>query len=331
MGACCWSKEWLNNHSRFAIDMATHDSRLTRFSSELIDAFLHFSKDGKPLSADELVPLGKRIRGPQWDPAKRHQLLAKIDGDCDGLVGSQDFATFMLGKLATVSDEDFLSALRRLKRPMTDSVTQKMLQVLNNKDILPLIIVHGARNEILAFVHRMLMVEAVNTTMGRIAQEEHDEVLEYILQEPQCLPVVSYLFSKGRHKEATEMLVQQLMALNPDADRDSMLEYCYFDANGLLTGWNLNSCKIAELPESFGDVLCTRNLYLQGNQLESLPLNFGNLSVGGDLNLASNKLRCLPPNFEQIRVGRNLYLWSNPELTGIPTEFPNVKGNVIRP
>ena len=109
----------------FAIDMATLDR-----TAELIDAFLQFSKDGKPLSADELVPLGKRIRGPQWDPAKRHQLLAKIDGDCDGLVGSQDFAIFMLGKLTTVSDEDFLSALRRLKRPMmTDSVTQKMLQV----------------------------------------------------------------------------------------------------------------------------------------------------------------------------------------------------------
>ena len=82
----------------------------------LTDAFLQFSKDGKPLSADELVPLGKRIRGPQWDPAKRHQPLAKVDGDCDGLVGSQDFAFFMLGRLATVSDEDFLSAVRRLQR-----------------------------------------------------------------------------------------------------------------------------------------------------------------------------------------------------------------------
>ena len=56
--------------------------------------------------------------------------------------------------------------------------------MLNNKDILPLIIVHGTCNGILALVHRMLMVEAVNTTMGGIAQEEHDEVLEYILQVP---------------------------------------------------------------------------------------------------------------------------------------------------
>ena len=41
---------------------------------------------------------------------------------------------------------------------------------------------HGARKKKLAFVHRMLMVEAVNTTMSGIAQELHDEVLEYILQ-----------------------------------------------------------------------------------------------------------------------------------------------------
>ena len=107
-----WLPIWIALVSTIATDMATLDR-----TAELTDAFLQFSKDGKPLNADELVPVGKRIRGPQWDPAKRHQLLAKIDGDCDGLVGSQDFAIFMLGKLATVSDEDFLSALRRLKRP----------------------------------------------------------------------------------------------------------------------------------------------------------------------------------------------------------------------
>ena len=56
--------------------------------------------------------------------------------------------------------------------------------MLNDKHLLPLIIVHGARNEILAYVHRMLMVEAVNTTVGGIAQELHVEVLEYILQVP---------------------------------------------------------------------------------------------------------------------------------------------------
>ena len=56
--------------------------------------------------------------------------------------------------------------------------------MLEHEHILPLIMKHGALQKKLAFVHRMLMVEAVNTTMGRIAQEAHDEVLGYILQVP---------------------------------------------------------------------------------------------------------------------------------------------------
>ena len=56
--------------------------------------------------------------------------------------------------------------------------------MLNSQHILPVVIKIGARNKKFAFVHRMLMVEAVNTPMGGIAQEEHDEVLEYILQVP---------------------------------------------------------------------------------------------------------------------------------------------------
>ena len=127
------------------------------------------------------------------------------------------------------------------------------------------------------------------------------------------------------------MLVQQLMILNPHANRDSMLRYRDFDANGLLEKWNLAYCKIAELPESFGDVLCSGDLWLDNNQLESLPRSFANLSVGRHLNLGGNKLRCLPPNFEQIKVGGDLYLRRNPKLTGIPTEFPNVKGRVLLP
>ena len=150
------------------------------------------------------------------------------------------------------------------------------------------------------------------------------------------------------------MLMQQLMALNPYVNRNRMLKGRRFDANGLLRKWNLEHCKIAKLPESFGAVLCTGDLDLNGNRLESLPLSFSNLSVGGnlrlnfnklrcllpnfeqirvggDLYLQGNKLRCLSPNFEQIRVGEKLYLDGNPELTGIPAEFPNVKGTVIRP
>ena len=152
-----------------------------------------------------------------------------------------------------------------------------------------------------------------------------------VWQEPECLPVVSYLFGKGQHKEATERLVEQLMALNPGANRDQMLKGRNFDANGLLENWSLSSCRIAELPESFGGILYTGDLHLGGNKLRSLPPNFEQIRVGGRLNLSHNTLRSLPPNFEQIRVGGYLFLNANPGLTGIPTEFPNVKGRVFRP
>jgi hypothetical protein len=66
-----------------------------------------------------------------------------------------------------------------------------VVQVLEHEHILPLIIKHGARKKARAYVHRVLMVEAVNTTMGGIAQEVHDEVLEYILQVPfLCTPLL---------------------------------------------------------------------------------------------------------------------------------------------
>ena len=58
------------------------------------------------------------------------------------------------------------------------------MQVLNSEHILPLILKNGVLKKKLACVHRMLMVEAVNTTMGRITQEVHDKVLAYILQVP---------------------------------------------------------------------------------------------------------------------------------------------------
>ena len=126
------------------------------------------------------------------------------------------------------------------------------------------------------------------------------------------------------------MLAEQLTALNPDADRARMLKNRRFDANGLLEGWDLGCCNIAKLPETFGDILCTGDLYLNDNLLQSLPLSLATLSIGGELDLGGNNLLSLPPNFDQVRVEGSLYLHGNPELTGIPTEFPNVMGWVFR-
>ena len=73
------------------------------------------------------------------------------------------------------------------------------MQVLNSEHILPLIMKNGVLNKKLALVHRMLMVEAVNTTMGRIAQEVHDEVLAYILQVPCPWHLPSYVHTSAHY------------------------------------------------------------------------------------------------------------------------------------
>jgi len=132
------------------------------------------------------------------------------------------------------------------------------------------------------------------------------------------------------------MLVEQLMALNPDANRNKMLSRRSFSANGLLKDWNLRFCDIAKLPETFGNVLCTGVLCLSNNLLNFLPLRFSNLSVGGDLYLDDNNLTIMEPHFRQIRVGGNLSLSGNrsclmPEMQRRHQEFPNVKGTVYRP
>ena len=138
------------------------------------------------------------------------------------------------------------------------------------------------------------------------------------------------LFSSGKHRTATEIVAREIKFVSPATDREEILKWRRFDANGLLESWGLSS-KIVELPETFGDVLCTGYLSLSNTLLESLPLRFSNLSVGGGLSLDYNKLRSLPPNFGQIRVGGYLNLRGNLGLTGIPAEFPNVKGTVYRP
>ena len=66
-------------------------------------------------------------------------------------------------------------------------------------------------------------------------------------------------------------------------------------------------CKISKLPPSFGALVCSGNLNLNSNKLESLPDSFSEISVAGDLSLGGN-----------------------PQLTGVPENFSNVKGRVWR-
>ena len=53
--------------------------------------------------------------------------------------------------------------------------------------------------------------------------------------------------------------------------------------------WDLG-CKISALPGSFSALVCTGNLSLYSNQLQSLPANFGEVEVGVNLKLNNNQL-----------------------------------------
>ena len=97
------------------------------------------------------------------------------------------------------------------------------------------------------------------------------------------------------------------MLVSPGADRQEMLRGRSFDRSGKLEYWSLNGCKISKLPPSFGALVCSGVLNLQGNKLQSLPDKFSEIIVGGDLHLRGNL-----------------------QLTGVPENFPNVKGPVYR-
>ena len=128
------------------------------------------------------------------------------------------------------------------------------------------------------------------------------------MQTCECLLVrqeLVELFSAVQHQKATDIMVNHLMFLNPAADRMRMLNSRKFGEDSMLVHWNLSCCKINQLPELFSTLVCTMDLYLNVNNLQSLPESFGN-----------------------ITVGRNLYLGSNQKLDEVPHSFPNVKGTV---
>ena len=121
---------------------------------------------------------------------------------------------------------------------------------------------------------------------------------------------IRQLFSSGKDREATEILVDHIMLVSPGAQRGRIWHdkwKPYFDESGKLQNWNLSGMRISKLPPSFNALVCS-----------------------GYLNLSGNKLMSLPEGFSDITVGENLYLKYNPQLIGGPENFPNVKGTVYR-
>ena len=94
---------------------------------------------------------------------------------------------------------------------------------------------------------------------------------------------------------------------------------------------DLNGNNFKSLPDSFSEIIVGDHLNLSSNKLKSLPERFSEITLGENLYLRSNNLESLPDSFSEITLAAgNLYLSGNPHLTGVPENFPNVKGTVIR-
>ena len=108
-------------------------------------------------------------------------------------------------------------------------------------------------------------------------------------------------------------MAAHIRRVSPGADFRMMLQRRRFDESGKLGTWNLRFCKISRLPRSFGALVCNGPNYR-----------------GTSLDLSDNKFESLPESFSEIIVAGSLSLSGNPQLTGVPENFPNVKGRVFR-
>ena len=83
------------------------------------------------------------------------------------------------------------------------------------------------------------------------------------------------------------------------------------DPSHLENDLNLRNLYINFLPESFGYLNISGNIYLGKNRLTCLPDTFANLNIEGDLMLNHNQLTKLPDNFSDLKVGQDLDLGYN--------------------
>ena len=148
-------------------------------------------------------------------------------------------------------------------------------------------------------------------------------------------------------------VIQQIIILNPWTTEELLKRSLFFNPDDSIKNWDLSKLNLEQLPELFGYLHISRDLYLHNNQLSSLPesfgsltvgrnlwLNFNNLSslpesfasitVGGNLGFAYNNLKSLPESFGSITVGGHLFLDDN-NLTSLPNSFGSltVGGNLV--
>src|SRR2546427_12402649 len=76
-------------------------------------------------------------------------------------------------------------------------------------------------------------------------------------------------------------------------------------------GWGEESAKLAELPESLGELTWLESLDLSNNQLTALPDSLGQLTQLGSLSVEHNQLSDLPESLGRLTQLQYLNLIGN--------------------
>eukprot|EP00656_Telonema_subtile_P036486 TRINITY_DN40490_c0_g1_i1.p1 TRINITY_DN40490_c0_g1~~TRINITY_DN40490_c0_g1_i1.p1 ORF type:complete len:678 (-),score=149.85 TRINITY_DN40490_c0_g1_i1:319-2352(-) len=180
------------------------------------------------------------------------------------------------------------------------------------------------------------------------APEGRDEVLD--LRPSSRELQLEALWETNRHREAVDVVIGDVLALNPDVLEEELREELIFRQVGtetMLEEWNMYEVGLVQLPESFGTVRANEEVTLMGNKLTrlpesfcgirvrghlvlsynmlaELPESFGRLQVGGSLDLSYNQLSTLPESIGSIRVGGGFFLTDN-QLVQLPQTFGSVR------
>ena len=155
------------------------------------------------------------------------------------------------------------------------------------------------------------------STPHRLPPNKYPEIfnhignLEYLVKQLQHLGGINVFI---------DLLISNIIELNPEVTEEQLREKLVFNEDDSIRHWDLSKLNLVQLPESFGFIQITGDLFLSRNKLSSLPDSFGSISVGRTLYLHNNQLSSLPNSFGSIIVGRSLYLNDN-QLTCLPDSF----------
>ena len=160
-----------------------------------------------------------------------------------------------------------------------------------------------------------------------------------------CSDITEIIVSEAVPEVFLITLLAEMLKFNPHTTEAVLWQNLTINArdhDGTICEWDLRPCKLSVLPEMFGDVRTSGDLWLSqaqnsvtdylrrsaillghNNQLTSLPDSFGSIQVGGSLGLDNIGLTSLPASFGPIKVGENIDLSFN-LLSSLPESFGSI-------